>query len=205
VYRLGIVTRTDTARCRVKVRFPARDDVESWWLDVLQLKTHRDKVYWVPDVGEHVACFLDEHGEDGVVAGAIYSQADPAPIDSQDKRHVLHDDGTIEEYDRRSHRWLLDLTQSQGTAVVRNGAVSVVVGPEGVTVDADGDVAVTAQGDVTADAAGSVAVTAGTEATVDAPMIRHNSGTGVVTGECICHFTGKPHGDISSVVTAGKE
>jgi hypothetical protein len=38
----------------------------------------------------------------------------------------------------------------------------------------------------------------------EAQDIRLNQGTGVVTGECICHFTGKPHGDISSQVRAGK-
>ncbi|SCY88261.1 hypothetical protein [Desulfoluna spongiiphila] len=47
-------------------------------------------------------------------------------------------------------------------------------------------------------------VKAGSEATVDAPLIKLNQGTGVVTGACICHFTGLPHGDVSSTVFAGK-
>ena len=37
-----------------------------------------------------------------------------------------------------------------------------------------------------------------------ADLITLNSGTGVVTGECVCHFTGRPHADISSTVKAGK-
>ena len=41
-------------------------------------------------------------------------------------------------------------------------------------------------------------------AKVNAQNIALNGGVGVVTGECICHFTGKPHGDVSSTVTAGK-
>ena len=132
MYRLGVVTRTDPGVCRVKVRFPARDNVESWWLDVLQPKTHRDKVYWVPDVGEHVACFLDAHGEDGVVAGAIYSSADPTPVASQDKRHTLHDDGTIEEYDRAAGHWLLDMRAPSGSATVLTGATTVEIKPDRV-------------------------------------------------------------------------
>ena len=47
-------------------------------------------------------------------------------------------------------------------------------------------------------------IVAGVEATIDAPAIRFNGGTGVVTGECICHFTGHPHGDLSTTVFAGK-
>ncbi|MDC5753607.1 phage baseplate assembly protein V [Vibrio europaeus] len=37
-----------------------------------------------------------------------------------------------------------------------------------------------------------------------ADLITLNGGTGVVTGECICPFTGKPHADVSSTVKAGK-
>ena len=137
MYRLGVVTRTDPGVCRVKVRFPARDNVESWWLDVLQPKTHRDKVYWVPDVGEHVACFLDQHGEDGVVAGAIYSSADPAPLASQDKRHTLHDDGTVEEYDRAANHWLLDLNANGGTVEILTGSTQVLIKPDAIYLRAD--------------------------------------------------------------------
>ncbi len=32
----------------------------------------------------------------------------------------------------------------------------------------------------------------------------HGTPIGVVTGECICHFTGSPHGDISTNVEASK-
>ncbi len=39
-----------------------------------------------------------------------------------------------------------------------------------------------------------------------APLVElgDTGGKGVVTGECICHFTGNPHQDISSVVKAVK-
>jgi phage baseplate assembly protein V len=54
------------------------------------------------------------------------------------------------------------------------------------------------------DTPGDVAVTAGGEATIDAPMIKCNGGAGVITQESICHFTGNPHADGSTTVTAGK-
>lgn len=50
----------------------------------------------------------------------------------------------------------------------------------------------------------NVKITAASNCTIDAPMIALNGGMGVVTGECICQFTGSPHSDTSATVTAGK-
>ena len=41
-------------------------------------------------------------------------------------------------------------------------------------------------------------------ASINAQAIKLNGGKGVVTGDCICAMTGKPHLDASSVVFAGK-
>ncbi|EWH00542.1 phage baseplate assembly protein V [Halomonas sp. BC04] len=54
------------------------------------------------------------------------------------------------------------------------------------------------------DCVGPIEVKATGEVTVEAPSIRHNGGDPVVTTGHICHFTGNPHGDGSSTVTAGK-
>lgn len=137
MYRLGIVTQTDPEAARVKARFPHHDNVESWWLDVLQPKTHADKVYWMPDPGEHVACFLDPHAEDGCVPGAIYSAADPTPIADQDKRHTEHKDGTVEQYDRAAHHWLLDLRANDGTVEILTGTSQVLIKPDGIFLRGD--------------------------------------------------------------------
>lgn len=163
MYRRGVVTRTDPATGRVKVRFPDRDNVESWWLEVGQHKTHQDKAYWMPDVGEHVACLMDDHAEAGVVAAAIYSQADPPPVDSQDKWHVLTRDGTIIEHDRAAHHLLIDMTAPGGRCTITSvpatfdlspeaisltvGGVSVTVSESGVTIV--GDVSITGDVNVT--------------------------------------------------------
>lgn len=37
-----------------------------------------------------------------------------------------------------------------------------------------------------------------------ANLITMNGGKGVVQGDCICVYTGKPHSDLSSTVKAGK-
>lgn len=51
---------------------------------------------------------------------------------------------------------------------------------------------------------GDVAVHAAGKVTVAAESIHHNGGNPVVTTGHICHFTGNPHGDGSSTVTAGE-
>lgn len=59
-----------------------------------------------------------------------------------------------------------------------------------------GDIHLEVQGNLTANVRG--------KATIDAESIHHNGGSPVVTTGHICHFTGNPHGDGSSTVTAGK-
>lgn len=53
-----------------------------------------------------------------------------------------------------------------------------------------------------------ISISSGGKVVVNAAnLIEFNTGTtpkGVVTGDCICHFTGSPHGDLSAKVTASK-
>ncbi|MFI3276914.1 hypothetical protein [Vibrio sp.] len=39
---------------------------------------------------------------------------------------------------------------------------------------------------------------------IDGKSVHLNEGKGVVQGDCLCAFTGKPHSDLSTTVTAGK-
>lgn len=88
---------------RVRVRLPAYGNMRTWLLPVLYMKTKLDKAFWLPDIGEQVAVFLDEFGEDGIVLGAIYSSADQAPADSADIMMIKFADGTQLSYDRATH------------------------------------------------------------------------------------------------------
>lgn len=120
--KFGVVTQTDPANCRVRVQYKDNESVESWWLAVSQRKTLGDRDYHMPDVGEHVACLIDAYNEEGVVLGAIYSAADAAPVDDQDKRHLAFKDGAIFEYDRQAHRL---------TVTMPDGQARITVGKEG--------------------------------------------------------------------------
>lgn len=107
--KFGIVSATDPATCRVRVKYNDNEGLVSYWLAVTQRQTLGTRDYHMPELGEQVACLIDAHSEEGVVLGGIYSAADPAPVDSQDKRHVTFKDGAQIEYDAASHRGTVTL------------------------------------------------------------------------------------------------
>lgn len=135
MYRRGIVSAVDPATARVRVRFPDADDMESFWLEVMQHRTLTggDRAYWLPDPGEAVAVLMDEQDEAGLVLGAIYSTADPPPVTTADKHHVTHKDGAVFEYDRAGHVLLVSVPAG-GRIELRVGGVSIVLDDAGVRV-----------------------------------------------------------------------
>lgn len=132
-YRRGIVSAVDAAGVRARVKFPAEDDMESFWLEVLQPRTlaSGDQSYWLPDVGEAVAVLMDDNDEDGVVLGALYSSADPPPVTSADKKHEAHRDGAVFEYDRAAHVWRVSIPAG-GRIEITVGASAIVMDDAGV-------------------------------------------------------------------------
>ncbi|MCL1861778.1 MAG: phage baseplate assembly protein V [Proteobacteria bacterium] len=130
----GTVSAIDEKTCRVRVRIGSLDNLRTAMLPVLQQKTLKDKHYCLPDIGEHVAVLLDPNGEDGVVLGAIFSDADMPPVASGDKFHRVFSDGAEFEYDRASHA----LNVKGGIVTINVDAVATVTVKAGekVTVDA---------------------------------------------------------------------
>lgn len=101
--KFGTVSAVDEAGMRVRVRLPDVGNLRTQWLPVLTRKSLRDKDYWLPDTGEHVAVLLDAQGEDGVVLGAIFSQADATPVADRDIWQRRFADGAELEYHRGEH------------------------------------------------------------------------------------------------------
>lgn len=81
--RFGTVTSINPMTARARVQF-AQDSMTSYWLPILQVKSFKDKFYTIPDIGEQVACLMDENSEDGVILGAIYTTED-TPINTSNK------------------------------------------------------------------------------------------------------------------------
>lgn len=132
MHRVGIVIDRDPAAAKVRARFPDHDDVVSWWLPMVSAKTKDDRAYWLPDLGEHVLCLMDERLEQGFCLGAFYSAAEPPPVSSGDKAHVTFADGAVMEYDRAAHTLMIDLTAPAGTIHLKVASAEIIVTPDGI-------------------------------------------------------------------------
>ncbi len=99
--RFGIVSQIDPINVQARVSFED-DESTSFWLPVLQTKTLNDKFYAMPDIGEQVACLMDENSEDGVILGAIYSTEDISATQSEKQLSVNLEDGSYINADKEN-------------------------------------------------------------------------------------------------------
>ena len=54
------------------------------------------------DVGEQVACLMDENSEDGIILGSIYTSLDNIPAISNNQHLIKFEDGSFIEYNKKS-------------------------------------------------------------------------------------------------------
>jgi phage baseplate assembly protein V len=155
MYRIGIVTDQDLELDRVRVRFPDRDQMRSYWLQVVVPKTLADKAFWIPDVGEQVVCLMDEFDEAGAVLGAVYSSVDTPPVQSPDKFHLTFRDGTIIEYDRAAHALTIALCAGANATLNAPGGILLETGASQVSITPGGVTTVTAPNEILLESGGS--------------------------------------------------
>ncbi|WP_322080229.1 phage baseplate assembly protein V [Burkholderia cenocepacia] len=86
-----------------RVRLTDLGNMRTMWLPIAYPKTLADQACWTYDNGEQVAVLLDSRCEDGVILGAIYSDADRPPVTDPNKFIVKFKDGAVLEYDRATH------------------------------------------------------------------------------------------------------
>ncbi|MEJ2793965.1 phage baseplate assembly protein V [Iodobacter sp. LRB] len=99
--KFGVVLASKPGFARVSL--PDTDNLRTMWLPIAYPKTQDDECYWTYDSGEHVALLLDAQGEDGVIIGAIFSDADTPPVTDPNKFGIRFKDGAMLEYDRATH------------------------------------------------------------------------------------------------------
>ncbi|MCM2494537.1 phage baseplate assembly protein V [Burkholderia glumae] len=115
-----------------RVRLTDLGNMRTMWLPIAYPKTLADQVCWTYDSGEQVAVLLDSRGEDGVIVGAVYSDADRPSVTDPNKFVVRFKDGAALEYDRETHT----LTCSgMRTVIVDSTAKVLLRAGEKVTVD----------------------------------------------------------------------
>jgi len=120
----GIVTALDYTTCRVRVRLPERDNIETYWLHVPQtntLEVQRRAI--LPALGEQVQVLLEPDGAGGTVQGGIYSEANPPPITDADTEYVRFKDGTTITYHQSTHTFTFDGAASVVTIIANHVAV----------------------------------------------------------------------------------
>jgi phage baseplate assembly protein V len=166
----GVVVERSAETMKVRVQFSERDGLVSDWLPVLQQKTLGDFAVWLPDLGSHVACLMDDHFEDGVVLGCIYSDADLPPVSDPDVFHREFSDGTVVQYNRKSH-------------VLHANVKGDIV------VEGSGDCNATIQGKTVLKSMGGVDIDGGP-----------GNPKGAVQGDCICPFIKTKHLMVSDTV-----
>jgi len=163
MFRVGIVKAQDTTNCRVRVTFPDRQQMTSWWLPICVPKSQNDKAYWMPDIGEAVVCLMDQDDEDGAVLGSIYSSADTTPVQSADQWQVKMKDGAVFSYNRATHAFAINLPAGATATISANGAQ--------FSIDSSGDIAVIS-------ASGNITIQGGAEVTINAAALIKLAGGG---------------------------
>lgn len=101
--RFGNICDQDPAKGLVRVKFPD-DGITSFWLPVIVQGALENKYFHPLAINELVACVMDENLENGVVLGAIYSEAAQPDGASADVVRVKFKDDSEIEYNTDGSR-----------------------------------------------------------------------------------------------------
>ena len=105
--RFGIVSKLDYENCQARVNFKD-DESTSFWLPILQVKTLKDKFYYMPDIGETAVCLMDDKSEDGVILGSIYSSDDKTANTSKQEISANFDNGSYIKCDKTENTLIIN-------------------------------------------------------------------------------------------------
>ncbi len=101
--RAGRVSAVIPERMAVKVVFEDKDRMVSDELPVLTFGSSKNKMYWLPDVGEQVCCLMLPNGHNaGFCIGSFYSDADSPKVSDREIRRIDFGDGSYVQFDRKT-------------------------------------------------------------------------------------------------------
>jgi phage baseplate assembly protein V len=108
MFKNGTITERNPATGMVRVSFLEDENIVSDWISIVVPFASKNSLFAMPDVGEQVACMMDEHCENGVCLGAIYSNDVKPKQSGDDISSVEFSDGTKVIYDRGAHTLNID-------------------------------------------------------------------------------------------------
>ena len=132
--RFGIVSQINPVLAQARVNF-GDDESTSFWLPILQTKTLKDKFYSIPDVGEQVACLMDENSEDGVILGAVYSTEDVPVVTSEKQISLNLENNSLINIDKETNTLTITFQN-----INLNGNINhtgMLINTDGITSQAD--------------------------------------------------------------------
>lgn len=195
IFATGTVSAIDPETVRARVRLPDHDNLRTWWLDVMQNNTYKNKDYCMPDVGEQVKVLMTPDGVEGVILGAVYSSQDTPVISDPDKRRTDFADGTFVEYDRKNNAMAIggaiktltitthsDITLQTDTQITVIAQNSATVKTQDATIDAGNSAAIKTKV-ATIDASNSATIKT-QKATVDSPQTEI-TGNALIKGNAV--------------------
>lgn len=117
IFRIGTVSSIHPDRHKVRVKFADKDGLVSNELPVLIRGSLKNKMQYLPDVGELVLCaFLPNGEEEGFVLGAFYSEAD-LPLSADKEEYVLKIPGGVCISVHRTNR-TIQMIDSYGSKMI---------------------------------------------------------------------------------------
>lgn len=154
VLRFGTIVGVDETSGSARVQLEDADKMVSYPLRVLQSRTLKDQHQEMPDLGEHVACVFSGQGfEQGLMLGAVYSDADACPGLPPHIWYRKFADGTVLQYDREEHK-LFGIVKGEVDMTVEKDVQLRVL--QKLMLDADDDVTVRSGKTVTIEGAVSI-------------------------------------------------
>jgi len=131
--RVGVVSSIDESAVTARVTFDDQDDLTSYNLSVVVKNTDKNADYWMPDIDEQVVClFLPLGVQQGWILGSFYDETHKPPSNTADRRVVRFGNGTTVANDRANNLFSLD---AQGDVVVTATGTVTIKAPK-VIIDA---------------------------------------------------------------------
>ena len=171
------IANIDPKKALARVAYGENGAQLTGWLTWKPIRAGKAIIWWCPEVGEGVTILSEGDLSIGEIIPGSYYNNFSAPSSDPEEFVIAFGDGSSVKHHRGNH--CLD--------VVNVGDVNITT-HQNITVKSSGIATVIANGDIIA----------------NGKKIKLNGGKGIVTGACICQFTGLPHSDFSETVTAGK-